>query len=172
MPVYGAPKQLAIWVKDNPGLGLFYRNQHELVFIFKLGQDPHISNFGQGERGGRYRTNVWRYPVVGGKPAVAEQSTVVHPTIKPVAMVADAIKDCSLRGGLILDPFGGSGTTLMAAERTGRRARIIELDPLYSDLIVRRWQRFTGNSAIHEASGRSFVELSGERTLRSVTDDR
>jgi DNA modification methylase len=161
-PVYGAPKQVCVWAKDQAGMGSFYRSQHELVFVFKVGDGPHINNFGLGERG-RYRTNVWQYaaprPNTRGDDGAAED----HPTVKPVAMFVDAIKDCSHRGGIILDPFGGSGTTLIAAERTKRYARLIELDPLYVDLIVRRWQALTGLDAIHAGSGRTFAHLERER---------
>jgi DNA modification methylase len=157
--VYGEPKQVCVWVKDNAGMGSFYRSQHELVFVFKVGDLPHINNFGLGERG-RYRTNVWHYP--GVNSAGGRKDSVDHPTVKPVALVADAIRDCSRRGGLILDPFGGSGTTLMAAERTDRCARLAELDPLYVDLIVRRWQALTGGRATQVGSGRQFDEFESE----------
>jgi ParB-like chromosome segregation protein Spo0J len=163
-PVYGMPKQLAVWVKHNAGMGSFYRSQHEFVFVFKVGNGPHINNFGLGERG-RYRTNVWQYPGANSYGASQSAATDVHPTVKPVALVMDAIKDCSRRNGVILDPFGGSGTTLMAAERTNRIARMIEFDPLYVDLIIQRWQTLTGGSAVHENSGKSFEEVSRTRTV-------
>jgi len=137
-------KQLCIWTKDNGGMGTFYRSQHELVFVFKHGQAPHTNNFELGQKG-RYRTNVWAYPMVH---SVEDREGVSHPTVKPTALVADAIRDCSHRQNIILDPFGGSGTTLIAAEKVGRSARLIELDPIYCDMIVRRWEKFTGKKAI------------------------
>jgi DNA modification methylase len=159
---YNELKNLAVWTKDNAGMGSFYRSQHELVFIFKSGRRKHINNFGLGE-GGRYRTNVWRYPGVNTfKPGRLEE-LALHPTVKPVALVADAMRDCSKRGGLILDPFLGSGTTLIAAERTGRRAYGLELDPLYVDGAIRRWEEHTGQRARHAASGLTLTALAAKR---------
>ena len=160
--VYGRPKNMCVWVKTNGGMGSFYRSQHELVYVFKVGSGPHINNFGLGERG-RYRTNVWRYPGVNAFGGNRDADLAMHPTVKPVAMVVDALRDCSKKGGLVLDPFGGSGTTLIAAERTGRKARLVELDPLYCDVIVRRWQQITGGAALL-ADGRLFDELARERS--------
>jgi DNA modification methylase len=168
-PVYGAPKQVCVWAKDNAGMGSFYRSQHEHVFVFKVGDAPHINNFGLGECG-RYRTNVWKYPGVSSIGARRTEALEMHPTVKPVALVADAIKDCSRRGSIILDPFGGSGTTLIAAERTGRSAGLAELDPLYVDLIVRRWQAYTGQRAVHAQLRNSFDEIATERNNREKTD--
>jgi DNA modification methylase len=158
-PIYGEPKQLCIWVKDNAGMGSFYRSQHEVVYVFKVGTAPHVNNFGLGERG-RYRTNVWRYPGTNSLGPNRAATLAMHPTVKPVALVVDAIKDCSQRGGIVLDPYGGSGTTLISAERTGRQARLIEFDPHYVDLIIRRWQSFTGAVAVHIGSNRTFDEIS------------
>ena len=115
-----ALKNLCVWVKTNAGMGTFYRSQHELIAVFKVGTAPHINNFELGQHG-RYRTNVWTYPGVNGFGAGRDEALAMHPTVKPVALVADAIKDCSRRNGLILDPFLGSGTTVIAAELTGRR---------------------------------------------------
>jgi hypothetical protein len=157
-PIYGEPKQLCIWVKDNAGMGSFYRSQHEVVYVFKVGTAPHVNNFGLGERG-RYRTNVWRYPGTNSLGPNRAATLAMHPTVKPVALVVDAIKDCSQRGGIVLDPFGGSGTTLIAAERTGRQARLIEFDPHFVDLVVRRWQAFTGAKAIHAERNQTFDEI-------------
>jgi hypothetical protein len=162
--IYGPPKNLAVWVKDNAGMGTFYRSQHELVFVFKAGDGPHINNFGLGARG-RYRTNVWSYPGVNMLRQDRSSDLAMHPTVKPTAMVVDAIKDCSHRKGIILDPFGGSGTTLIAAERTGRLARIIELDPHYCDVIVRRWGAFSGTPARLEADGQTFDDVAKARSL-------
>jgi DNA modification methylase len=157
-------KNLCVWVKDSGGLGSLYRSQHELVFVFKSGTDKHRNNIELG-RNGRYRTNVWSFPrplSLANKEPDASLLRL-HPTIKPVAMVADAILDCTARGEIVLDPFVGSGTTLLAAERVGRIAYGIELDPDYVDLSIRRWQTFTGKSAVHVESGRTFRELEEER---------
>lgn len=153
--VYSELKNLCVWVKDNGGMGSFYRSRHELVFAFKNGTAAHINNFGLGENG-RYRTNVWSYRGVnsGGTKRLEELS--LHPTVKPVAMIADAMRDCSARGGIVLDPFGGSGSTLIAAERTKRRARLIEIDPLYCDRAIRRWQKVARDDAIHSETGETF----------------
>lgn len=151
----GEWKNLITWVKDNGGMGTFYRSQHELILAFKKGTAPHINTFGLGDTG-RYRTNVWRYPGVNTFGPGRDEALAMHPTVKPVALVADAIKDVSRRKDIVLDPFGGSGTTMMAAQRTGRRARMIELDPLYCDVICRRWQAATRKPAISETSRRSF----------------
>ena len=167
--VFGDPKNLCVWVKSNGGMGTFYRSQHELVFVFKNGKAPHINNFGLGERG-RYRTNVWNYPGVNSFGRERDEALAAHPTVKPVAMVADAIRDCSRRGGIVLDPFGGSGTTLIAAEKTGRVARLIEIDPHYCDVIVRRCQKLTGEQVIDTESGLRFDEL--KNRLETDIDDR
>jgi DNA modification methylase len=155
-------KNLCVWVKDNGGMGAFYRSQHELICVLKAGQGRHINNFGLGETG-RYRTNVWEYAGVNTLRRGRLEELAMHPTVKPVALVADAIKDCSHRSGIVLDPFAGSGTTLIAAEKTGRIGCGIELDPHYVDVILRRWEAFTGNSARHATLGRSFAELAAAR---------
>jgi DNA modification methylase len=154
-------KNLCVWVKDNGGMGSFYRSRHELVFVFKNGQAAHINNFGLGERG-RYRTNVWEYAGVSTLRQGRLAELAMHPTVKPIALVADAIRDCSHRGGTVLDPFAGSGTTVIAAEKTGRIGCGIELDPHYVDVIIRRWESFTGQSARLASTGRSFTEISAE----------
>lgn len=168
-PVYGMPKNLCVWVKSNAGMGSFYRSQHELIYVFKVGTDAHINNFGLGERG-RYRTNVWQYPGVNSFGANRDDELAMHPTVKPVALVADAIRDCSRRAGLILDPFGGSGTTLIAAERAGRRARLVELDPRYVDVIVRRWEKFTGASGHLAETNQSFADMAQKRMKQHDSD--
>jgi DNA modification methylase len=156
---YGALKNLCVWVKDNAGMGSLYRSQHELVFVFKHGRHGHRNNVQLGQFG-RNRSNVWHYPGANSLSRGAEGNLLaLHPTVKPVAMVADAILDCSARGDIVLDGFLGSGTTVIAAERTGRRCCGIELDPAYVDTIVRRWQALTGGSARHAVSGRSFDDL-------------
>jgi len=157
---YGAPKNLCVWVKDNAGMGSLYRSQHELIFVFKNGRHRHRNNVQLGQFG-RNRSNVWHYPGANSRSRRGEEGNLLalHPTVKPVAMVADAILDCSARGDIVLDGFLGSGTTVIAAERTGRRCYGIELDPAYIDTIVRRWQALTGGSADHAVSGRSFDDL-------------
>lgn len=156
-PFFGKQKNLCVWTKDSAGLGSFYRSQHELIFVFKHGTAPHINNFNLGEKG-RYRTNVWSY--AGANTGHDRREALsIHPTTKPCAMFLDAILDCSNRGGIVLDCFGGSGTTAIAAERTGRGARLIEIDPLYVDLTVRRWQAFTGLYAVHAGTGTKFDDF-------------
>ena len=155
---YAEFKNLVVWNKDNGGMGAFYRSKHELVFVFKNGKGKHINNFGLGEHG-RYRTNVWHYAGVNSLKAGRADELAMHPTVKPVAMVADAIRDCSRRGGIVLDVFSGSGTTIIAAEQTGRIARAIELDPQYVDVTIRRWQSMTGREATLLRSGVTFDDL-------------
>lgn len=161
--VYGELKNLCVWVKDNGGMGSLYRSQHELVFVFKHGRNGHRNNVQLGQFG-RNRSNVWNYPGANSFARRGEEGNLLalHPTVKPVAMVADAILDCSARGDIVLDPFLGSGTTLIAAERTGRRCYGLELDPAYVDTAVRRWQALTGGTAHHAVSGRSFDDLARE----------
>src|SRR6202023_3724706 len=130
--VFAELKNLCVWNKTNGGMGTFYRSKHELVFVFKVGSAPHQNTFGLGDTG-RYRTNVWDYSGVNSFRAGRMEELALHPTVKPAALVADAIKDCSRRGDIVLDPFGGSGTTLIAAQKSGRRARLIEYDPAYCD---------------------------------------
>jgi DNA modification methylase len=153
--VFTELKNLCVWNKTNGGMGSFYRSKHELIFVFKAGKGVHTNSFGLGD-GGRYRTNVWDYPGVNSVGADRSESLELHPTVKPTALVADAIRDCSKRGQIVLDNFGGSGTTLIAAETCGRRARLVEFDPLYCDTIIRRFERFTGQRAILAASGSEF----------------
>ncbi len=138
---YSELKNVCIWNKNNAGMGTFYRSKHEMVFIWKNDSGRHINNFELGQYG-RHRTNVWDYDGVNTMRAGRLDELAMHPTVKPVLMVADAIKDCSKRGDLVLDPFCGSGTILVAAEKTGRRARAIELDPKYVDVAIRRWQQY------------------------------
>jgi DNA modification methylase len=133
-----------------------------LIAVFKVGTAPHLNNFGLGG-GGRYRTNVWDYAGVNTfKPGRMEELRI-HPTVKPLPLVIDALKDCSTRRGIVLDPFVGSGTTLLAAEKTGRIGRCIELDPYYVDAAIGRWQVLTGKLAVHVESGLSFNELDAQR---------
>jgi DNA modification methylase len=144
---YSEFKNLICWNKQSAGMGSFYRSKHELIFVMKNGDAKHINNFGLGATG-RYRTNVWDYAGLSGWAANRDEDLAMHPTVKPVAMIADALKDCSKKGGIVLDPFGGSGTTMIAAEQTGRRARLIELDPAYVDVSIARWEAATGGKAI------------------------
>jgi len=161
--VYDEFKNVCVWVKDNGGMGSFYRSQHELVFVFKHGRESHRNNFQLGQYG-RYRSNVWHYPGVNSISRSTDEGNLLalHPTVKPVALVADAIMDCSARGDVVLDAFLGSGTTLIAAERTGRICYGIELDPVYVDTVIRRWQAFTGQTAVQAVSSRTFTELEKE----------
>lgn len=154
---------LCIWAKTNGGMGSFYRSRHELIFVFKNGKGKHRNNIQLGQYG-RNRTNVWEYPGVNTiSPNGGEGNLLaLHPTVKPVAMLADALLDCSARGDVVLDAFLGSGSTLLAAERVGRRCYGIELDPFYVDVAVQRWQKFTGERAIHP-SGKSFDEVAESR---------
>src|SRR6185312_11082464 len=146
-----------VWNKTNAGMGTFYRSKHELVFVFKKGKEPHINNFGLGDRG-RYRTNIWDYAGVNTFSRTRMHDLTDHPTVKPLALVIDAIRDCSKRGGIVLDPFSGSGTTFLAAEKTGRIGRALELDPLYVDAAIRRWQALTGKAAVHVAAEQTFEQ--------------
>jgi DNA modification methylase len=157
LPLYSEWKNLLVWNKSNAGQGSFYRSKHELIAVFKSGTGPHINNFRLGGQG-RYRTNVLDYPSVNSLDPARRGDLELHPTVKPIALIADLIRDCSRRSGVILDPFGGSGTTILAAERAGRVARVIELDPLYVDVAIRRWRKITGLSARHTETGQTFAD--------------
>ncbi|WGM30608.1 DNA methyltransferase [Brevundimonas sp. NIBR11] len=152
---------VCVWAKSNAGMGAFYRSQHELVFVFRKGEGDHVNNFGLGSV--RYRTNLWQYPGASGFHSDRMNDLALHPTAKPVVMVMDAIMDVSNRGDLVLDPFGGSGSTLIAAHKAGRVARVLELDPLYVDVIVRRYQGLTGGEVYLQATGQTFEEVEAER---------
>jgi DNA modification methylase len=156
---YSELKNVCIWNKTNAGMGTFYRSKHEMVFVWKHGTAPHLNTFELGQYG-RHRANVWDYEGVNSMRVGRLDELAMHPTVKPVAMVADAIKDCSKRGSLVLDPFCGSGTILIAAEKTGRRARAIELDPKYVDVAIRRWEQYTGKIARLGPMGETFDEIS------------
>jgi len=160
--VFSELKDLCVWNKTNGGMGSFYRSKHELVFVFKKGTAPHINTFGLGETG-RYRTNVWDYPGISSLGAARDEELAMHPTVKPVALIADAIKDCSRRGDIILDVFGGSGSTLIAADQCGRHARLIEIDPLYCDTIIRRFERLAGDQARLAETGKVFADVMADR---------
>jgi DNA modification methylase len=158
--VYSILINLCIWVKNHTGMGNFYRSRHELVFVFRNGSARPRNNVQLG-RYGRDRTNIWIYP---GPRTPSEEGNLLamHPTVKPCALVADAIIDCTSRNDIVLDGFLGSGTTVIAAERTGRHCYGLEVDPLYVDTIVRRWQAFTRGDAHHALSGKSFREMEAD----------
>ncbi len=160
--VFSELKNLCVWNKSNGGMGSFYRSKHELVFVFKVGTGTHVNNFGLGETG-RHRTNVWDYAGISSMTSRRAEERAMHPTVKPVALVADAIRDCSHRGDLVLDMFGGSGSTLIAAETCGRSARLIEFEPGYCDVTIERWQRLTGEKAALASDGRAFEDVEIER---------
>jgi DNA modification methylase len=155
-------KNLVVWAKDNAGMGSFYRSKHELCFVFKNGGASHTNTFELGQHG-RYRTNVWEYAGVNTFRNGRLDELAMHPTVKPVAMIADAIRDVTRRAEIVLDPFAGSGTTVIAAEKTGRHARVIEYDPGYCDVIVCRWQKYTGKTATLDGSNRTFEDIETER---------
>jgi hypothetical protein len=168
--VFDDLKNMCVWVKSNAGQGSFYRSQHELVLVFKHGQSPHLNNFGLGASG-RTRSNVWRYAGVNSFRAGRMDELKMHPTVKPVAMIADAMRDCSRRGSIVLDAFAGSGTTIMAAEQIGRRAFCMEIDPRYADVAIRRWQGFTKRDAVLESTGQIFDQLAKGK-VRAPTKSR
>lgn len=155
--VYEKMLNLVIWCKQNGGMGSFYRSQHELIFVFQKGKGSHTNNIELGKHG-RYRTNVWHY--AGVNSFGRNQSNLkMHPTVKPVELVADAILDASKRGQIVLDSFLGSGSTLIAAEKTGRICYGIEYEPRYIDTIIRRYHELTGSWAIHKLRGKNYQEL-------------
>ncbi len=168
--VFTELKNVCVWVKPNGGMGSFYRSRHELIFIWKNGHKPHVNNFELGQFG-RSRTNVWEYDGVNSFRTGRDDELAMHPTCKPVELIADAIKDCSRRNDIVLDPFGGSGSTLIACHKTGRRARLIEIDPLYCDVTVRRWQECSGCVAFHEQSGLSFAELEARASNAQLSNE-
>ena len=144
--VYDELKNLIVWSKDNGGMGTFYRSRHELIFAFKKGSAPHHNNFELGQHG-RYRTNVWQYRGANSSKTGRLEELALHPTVKPVQMIADAIKDVSPRRSIVLDLFGGSGSTLIAAHKTGRRGYLCEYDPIYCDRILHRWEIYAKDDA-------------------------
>lgn len=158
--VYSGLQNLCTWVKDNGGMGSFYRSQHELVFVWKAGDAPHLNTVQLGKNG-RYRTNVWSYR--GATKTGPDAELALHPTVKPVTMIMDAIKDTSKRGEIVLDPFGGSGSTLIAAHKTGRRARLVEYEPDYCAVTIRRWQKIARGKAVLEATGEAFADVHARR---------
>jgi len=170
-PAYGETLNVIVWVKSNAGQGSFYRSQHEFVVVFRVGNAPHLNNIELG-RHGRSRSNVWNYRGVNTFGAGRMEELRSHPTVKPVALVADAMRDCTRRRDVILDTFVGSGTTIMAAERIGRRAYAMEVEPRYVDVAVRRWQAFTGKDAVEAESGQTFDQLAERAGAAQDRTDR
>ena len=164
------PINLIVWAKTNAGMGSLYRSQHELLPLFKKGDAPHVNNVELGKKG-RWRSNVWTYPGASSIGSDARQGLQDHPTVKPTAMLEDALLDLTNRGDIVLDPFLGSGSTLIAAERAGRICRGVELDPLYVDVIIRRYDAETGRPAVLLETGESFAELSARRESEVVGSD-
>ena len=166
-PLYDALINLCVWAKTNGGMGSFYRSQHELVFVYSHGKKPHINNVELGKHG-RYRTNVWSYPGVNVFGSERDELLSMHPTIKPVQLIKDAILDATNRGDIVLDGFLGSGSTLIAAERTARVCYGVELNPKYIDITIQRWEKLTNKKAIHTATGYTFDEMIVYRTEEGV----
>jgi len=160
--IYDAFINLCVWAKTNGGMGSLYRSQHELIIIFKSGSAPHINNVQLGALG-RYRTNVWHYPGVNAFGEGREEALENHPTVKPVAMIADAIMDVTQHNDIVLDGFLGSGTTLLAAEQTGRRCYGVEIEPGYVDVTLQRWMKETGEIPIHAQTNLHFNEIAEQR---------
>ncbi len=168
--VYSELKNVCVWNKDNGGMGSFYRSKHEFIYLYKKGKAPHTNNVALG-RYGRHRTNVWDYPGVNSLRKGQRDALQMHPTVKPVALVADAIRDASNRGDIVLDCFGGSGTTLIAAEKTGRRGYLIELDPRYVDVTIERYEKLSGEEARHAVTGLTYSQSRNERSQDEVVAD-
>jgi hypothetical protein len=158
--VYSGLQNLCTWVKDNGGMGSFYRSQHELVFVWKVGDAPHLNTVQLGKNG-RYRTNVWHYR--GATKTGPDAELALHPTVKPVTMIMDAIKDTSKHDEIVLDPFGGSGSTLIAAHKTRRRARLIEYEPNYCAVTIRRWQKLARGKPTLASTGETFADVHARR---------
>jgi DNA modification methylase len=165
--IYDELKNICVWAKTTPGQGSFYRSQHEFVFVYKHGHAPHLNTFELGQHG-RTRSNVWTYAGANAFRAGRMDDLKMHPTVKPVALIADAMRDCSRRGSIILDAFVGSGSTIMAAEQIGRRAFCLEIEPRYADVAIRRWQRVTGKDATLGSTRQTFEELLAARTGEPV----
>lgn len=172
LAVYDELKNLCVWSKNTGGMGSMYRSRHELVFVFKHGLEPHINNVELG-RHGRYRTNVWEYKSINSTRKSTDEGDLLamHPTVKPVRLVADVILDCSRRGDIVLDNFIGSGSTLIAAQRVGRVCYGIELDPLYVDTAIRRWQADTGLDAVLASTGQTFTQYQAQRAREREWND-
>jgi DNA modification methylase len=165
--IFGAMLNLAVWNKSNAGQGSFYRSQHELIGIFRVGDESHKNNIELG-RFGRSRSNVWSYPGVNTFGRGRMEALAMHPTVKPTAMVADALLDVTARGDAVLDQFAGSGTIFLAAEKIGRIAYGMEIDPRYVDVAIRRWQGVTKLEAVLVGDGRTFEEIEEARSKVTV----
>jgi DNA modification methylase len=161
------PLNLIVWAKTNAGMGSLYRSQHELLPLFKCGSAPHVNNVELGKRG-RWRSNVWTYPGASSLGSDARRGLKDHPTVKPTAMLEDALLDLTNRGDIVIDPFLGSGSTLIAAEATGRVCRGVELDPLYVDVIMRRYQAATGCLAVLTETGETFDAVATRRAVEAA----
>jgi DNA modification methylase len=166
--IFGDMLNLVVWNKTNPGQGSFYRSQHELIGVFRVGDSPHQNNVELG-RHGRNRSNVWTYAGVNSFGAGRDELLAMHPTVKPVALVADAVRDCTSKGDVVLDPFLGSDTTLIAAEKISRRCFGLEYESAFVDVAIRRWQADASADAILEGDGRTFDEIAAERLARRET---
>jgi hypothetical protein len=161
-PIYAEAIDLIVWVKSKAGPGCLYRSQHALIGVFRVGKTPHCKlNHG---RQGRSRSNVWHYAEVSAFGAGCMPELPSHTTAKPIALVADVIKDCTQKGDVVLDTYSGGGTTIIAAERVGRHARAVEIEPRLADFAIRRWQEFTGRDALHPESGLSFDQIAADLT--------
>jgi DNA modification methylase len=159
---YGAMLNLCVWAKTSAGQGSFYRSQHELIGVFRVGQNGHQNNIRLG-RFGRNRSNLWTYAGVNGFVAGRQDMLAMHPTTKPILLVADAMRDCTTKGDIVLDPFMGSGTTILAAEKVGRRGYGLECEPRYVDVTIRRWEAYTKGEAVLEGDGLTYAEVKAER---------
>jgi DNA modification methylase len=162
---------MCVWNKTNAGMGSFYRSKHELCFILKHGLTAHRNNVELG-RHGRSRSNVWDYAGANSFRKGRMKDLHDHPTVKPAEMIADAIRDASAHGDIILDPFSGSGTIIIAAEMTGRRARAIEIDPHYADVTLRRFEAFTGKRAVLQATGETFEAVAEKRAAEVCAKEK
>ncbi len=165
--VFTELKNVCVWNKTNDGMGTFYRSKQEMVCVFKIGTAQHTNTFGLGDRG-RYRTNVWDYAGVNTMKKDRMDELAMHPTVKPVILVADALLDVTRRGAIVLDIFGGSGSTLIAAETVGRWARLVEFDPHYCDVIIRRYEAYTGKRAKLASTGQTFDDIIDDRAQATV----
>jgi DNA modification methylase len=162
-----APLNLIVWRKTNAGMGSLYRSQHELLPLFKKGAASHVNNVELGKRG-RWRSNVWTYPGASSLGSDARRGLKDHPTVKPTALLEDALLDVSDRGDVVIDPFLGSGSTLIAADKTGRICRGVELDPLYVDVVMRRYEAATGKAAVFVDTGEMFEALAARRAMEQA----
>jgi DNA modification methylase len=168
--IYSSLKNICVWNKENAGMGSLYRSQHEMVLVYQNGAGRFVNNIKLGATG-RYRTNVWNYPGMTSMRQSRMDDLAMHPTVKPIALVADAMRDCSKKGALVLDPFSGSGTTIMAAQRTGRLAAAMEIDPVYVDVAIERWQKLTGDAAILAGTGEAFTAVTAARRVAAIKKD-